>query len=236
MRLLAGWLILVVVSCSTMPEASAPRTAVRVLSHTHSIQTDIRPRYSITGELINESDVPVYSAQVQAKYFDSLDRSLAEMSTTAALRLLQPGQRSPFFITLSADTPLLQSVERYELLVTSSATPPSSGEVVPLTVASHRLELATSQTSRALTIAGDVTNSSGAAVDDVALVATIYDQQGRITNYGHSSAVGPDIAPRHDLGSGQTAPFAVRTGLSGEDNDTRLPDGYTYTIQAEGYR
>jgi hypothetical protein len=230
------WLILLLVSCGSIPEPPAPHTTIRIVSHTYTIQPDIRSRYSITGELVNESATPRYSAQVQARYYDGLDHPLAEMSNMAALQLMQPGQRNPFFIILSADTPLLQSVEHYDLFVSSSTTPPKSTEVVPLKVASHRLQVSSTQTREVLSIAGEVTNTSGVLLNKVVIVGTIYDQQGRISRYSHSAVLGPEDAPQESLGIGETARFAISTGLKPEESDARLPDGYSYTVQAEGYR
>lgn len=236
MRLSVLWVVFLLVSCGSVPQPPALPPVVRVVSHKHTIESDIRSRYSITGELVNESAAPVYNTLVQARYYDGLDRPLAEMSTKATLQLMLPGQRSPFFITLSADTPLLQAVERYDLFVVSSVTPLQSIDVVPLKVANHRLQVTSTQPSGALEIAGEVTNTSGESITSVVIVGTIYDQQGQIFKYRHSTVLGSADALQDGLGIGETAQFAFSSGLQPEGSSAGLPSGYTYTVQAEGYK
>lgn len=236
MRFHVLWLALLLVSCTTLQVPPTSGSTLRIVSHTHTIVSDIRPRYSITGELINDSGTPVYSAQIQAKYFDDLDRPLGEMSTTAALQMIEPGQRSPFFITLSADMSLLESVKYYNLTVISNTTPPESGDVVPLKITMYRLQLPSSQERANLVIIGEVTNTSGAQISHVRIIETVYDERGQISSYDHISMLGQIESPQEGLGIGETAPFVLRTSVVSQGSIAQLPDGYTYTVQAEGYK
>lgn len=228
-------IMLLLAACSPVAEQTTSHTAVRIVSHTPSIHTNQRSRHLITGEVINASTKPVYHVQIQAKYFDGLERPLAEMTTIAALQLLQPGQRSPFSIVLSADLPLISSIEHYDLIVASSAAPTESAEVHPLTIADPHVEVADLQTSQTVSIAGEVTNTSKVAVGSLRVVGTVYDERGDIVAYGHSEVLAADAVTHQSLSIKETTQFSLSTGLHVDESTSELPDGYSFIVQAEGY-
>lgn len=172
---------------------------------------------TVLGEVVNAGAVDLERVVAQIALYDAADRLLASQSTTVALDVLAPGQRSPFAVLFT------QAPERYASYQATvlSAVPAYVGtrqrELEPVDVT---LDQSTAGLAR---LSGRVRNTGAVEAFDVSVVATLYDPLGRVVGTRSMATDPPVIA----FGGGEAA-FQIEL----------VPAGpvASYTVQVQGRR
>jgi LysM repeat protein len=141
----------------------------------------------VLGEVVNEGEFPAADLQVQIDF-------PAGLSIPAWVQppLLPAGARAPF-AALVREAPELESVPA----VSIAGGAPLAG------IGSHYLDLAVSTAAATIeedlvSITGAITNTGTLNAVSIAVVATFYDAQGRVSGYSQALLPGP-LAPGDEL-------------------------------------
>ncbi|HNS01747.1 MAG TPA: FxLYD domain-containing protein [Anaerolineae bacterium] len=172
---------------------------------------------TVLGEVVNASASDLEQVVVQIALYDDADRLLASQSTTVALDVLAPGQRSPFAVLFT------QAPERYASYQATvlSAVPAYLGtrqrQLEPVDVT---LDQSTTGMAR---LSGRLRNNGAVEAFDVSVVATLYDPLGRVVGTRSMAADPPVIA----FGGGE-ATFQIELVPAGPVS--------SYTVQVQARR
>lgn len=173
---------------------------------------------TVLGEVVNASASDLEQVVVQIALYDDADRLLASQSTTVALDVLAPGQRSPFAVLFT------QAPERYASYQATvlSAVPAYVGtrqrQLEPVDVT-----LDQQSTAGMARLSGRLRNNGAVEAFDVSVVATLYDPLGRVVGTRSMAADPPVIA----FGGGE-ATFQIELVPAGPVS--------SYTVQVQARR
>lgn len=173
---------------------------------------------TVLGEVVNASASDLEQVVVQIALYDDADRLLASQSTTVALDVLAPGQRSPFAVLFT------QAPERYASYQATvlSAVPAYVGtrqrQLEPVDVT-----LDQQSTAGMARLSGRLRNNGVVEAFDVSVVATLYDPLGRVVGT-RSMAVDPPVIA---FGGGE-ATFQIELVPAGPVS--------SYTVQVQARR
>jgi hypothetical protein len=189
------------------PPAAADALQVRSVTVKRSSTSSLR----LEGEIVNATPVPVYSVQVTARFLDDAGQLAATNDAYAMLSRIDPGQRSPFRLSLSNPPATLAS---YSLGLDGNDS----------SILDYRQAQIVSSSVRdnfGVEVFGDVRNPEASELRSVEVVIAFYDGAGNVV------AVDNGFASPSSLAGGVTAPYRVSTF-----------EQFTYAtmhVQAEGY-
>lgn len=183
---------------------------------THSGYINDQGYFYVVGEVQNVGDVPVGNIQVNATFYDANATEIAVGSGYAKLETLLPARKAPFAITLYSGNLSLQ-VYSYNLSIASF----SIVENKPLDL--EILSNSSSYEYPVFHVSGTIKNIGAKETTFVRVVATFYDENGKVVdallNYSSPSSILP----------GETASF--ETVISG----TNAAKVHHYILEAESY-
>ena len=197
------------------PESLIPsRGDIEVLSHNGYMVSDMTGTYAVVvGEVQNRGRDTLRYVKITATLYDSEDNILATHYTYAQIKVLLPGQKSPFiFIKLS-------SAERYGLEITES-TPTTDEPYRDFEILSHTSSIDDDGDYR---VTGEIKNRGAQEATHTEVIATFYDASGEVVG----ASVIATVEPR-DLSAGETASF----DLQATPRET-ASDIATYALQVQ---
>lgn len=168
----------------------------------------------IVGEVSNEGEQDLENVQVMVRLLDDAGHSVNETHLWTATNVVAAGSKSPF-ATLVVPAPI---VEVSPIAVIESAT-----SIVNLGNRYHDFEVADAKISikgAQAIISGKIVNIGDKNASEVALVVTLYDEEGNVTGY-HKSFMDESFA------AGKSVPFEIQV----------LPPGgmvHNYALQVQG--
>jgi LysM repeat protein len=150
----------------------------------------------LLGEVVNGSEQPVENVQVTVDLLDAAGNVLQSQPAWTASSVIRPDGRSPFGV-LAVEAPA--DFDHATATITAGNGVSNLG--------SRYLELVVTETEwieeeGVKRLSGEVQNEGAAVATDVAVVATFYDVDGRVTGY-IQHRLGEDLAP------GASNPFTV---------------------------
>lgn len=187
---------------------------VKILSHNGYTVSDMTGTYAVVvGEVQNMGRDALSYVKITAALYDSENNILATDYTYAQIKVLLPGQKSPFiFIKLS-------SAERYGLEVTKS-TLTTEEPYREFEILSHSSFIDDDGDYR---VTGEIKNTGAQEATDTEVIATFYDANGEVVG----ASVIATVEPR-DLSAGQTASFDLQV-----TPDKIASEIATYTLQVQ---
>lgn len=213
------WCIIAVVVLSgcagSVPKSLIPSGGdVKILSHNGYMVSDMIGTYAIVvGEVQNTGKDVLRYVKITATLYDSEDNILATHYTYAQIKVLLPGQKSPFiFIKLS-------SAERYGLEVTEFR-PTTDEPYRDFEILSHSSFIDDDGHYR---VTGELKNTGTRSANDTEVIATFYDASGEVVGASVIATVDPRHVPR-----GETASFDVQATPKETASDIA-----TYALQVQ---
>ena len=149
----------------------------------------------LLGEVVNEGDYPAANVQLQIDLHGASGNALGSVPAWSALPLLPAGAKAPFGV-------LVREGPAGDVQPAVAVT---GGEALG-DIGSHYLDLAAIGVEATLdagrvTLDGTVANQGQSMADQIVVVATFYDAQGRVSGYAQQT-LDEALAP------GATAPFS----------------------------
>lgn len=156
----------------------------------------------IVGEVRNDLSDVVQFVQIVGRFYDSNGLLIDTDFTYTDLDLLRPGEKSPFRLIIS-DESVAQRIDNYTLAVnwdTVFADPAALAAATVLTIqeGEHRMN-----DNGWYEIVGEVVNGGTDDTEFVKVVATFYDETGRVIDTDFTYADPTDVP------AGQSAPFEL---------------------------
>jgi hypothetical protein len=150
--------------------------------------------YYIVGEVQNVGSQPQKYVEIIATFYSSNGTMVGTDYTYADLDVINPGCKSPFWLIFTETTQIPQ-IDHYTLTVSSSVAT-SLPENLNILSSSSYVSI-----SGNLHVIGEIQNLGSGNATFVRLIATFYDQTGKVvgSDYTYSNP--------YDLASGQKAPF-----------------------------
>lgn len=184
----------------TTPTTAGSNGNVSILSSSQ-IRSEFGSTY-IVGEVRNDLSDVVQFVQIVGRFYDSNGLLIDTDFTYTDLDLLRPGEKSPFRLIIS-DESVAQRVDNYTLAVNWDpvfADPSAVAAATVLTIqeGEHRInEFGWYE------IVGEVVNGGTDDTEFVKVVATFYDETGRVidTDFTYTDPT--------DVPAGQSAPFEL---------------------------
>jgi hypothetical protein len=169
--------------------------------------------YFVLGEVVNDSDQPIYAVELEIEYRDGQGRVLATDEGAVPLSRVEPGATAPFVDTrYGAPEGIAQATVRV-----SRWSPESSLRYQPLTVLGTTARNGIS----GVVVTGQARNDSGRPLSSVKLVTSFRNAAGDVVG------VYFDYPVTGSLPAGQTIDFTVETFDS-------TMDGHAVHVQGEG--
>lgn len=155
----------------------------------------------VFGEVRNESGEPVKDVVVRASFYDEEGGLLGEYQRQAELRVINPGESSPFEI-IYLDSKTSGAVANYTLAATGNTTE-AKEKSLKIVSSNSRLDLLGVYYINAL-----VRNEGQETTTNSLLIATLYDKDGRVIAIGKALAEvgGPNIS---DVPPQSSAAFSI---------------------------
>jgi hypothetical protein len=155
----------------------------------------------VFGEVRNDSGEPVKDVVVRASFYDKDGGPLGQYQRQAELRVINPGESSPFEI-IYLDSKTSGTVANYTLAATGNTTE-AKEKSLKIVSSNSRLDLLGVYYINAL-----VTNEGKETTTNSILIATLYDKDGKVIAIGKALAEvgGPDIS---DVPPQSSAAFSV---------------------------
>lgn len=209
---LLGILVSIIGSISSV---KAPPQIV-ILSHTGYI--DLLGFYNVVGEVQNTGDQAARYVEIIATFYNSSNVVVGTSFTYSDVSVLSPERKSPFRILL-ADTTQVLKTDHYSLNVdfTPAASLPQGLEILSHSSYTDTLDF--------IHIVGEVKNIGNAIATYVQVIATCYDDTGKVVEEGFT------FSNPNDIEAGQTAPFEIL--ITGENKE--LVTSYTLTAESTQY-
>jgi hypothetical protein len=157
----------------------------------------------IVGEVRNDLSDLVEFVQIVGTFYDSAGVLIDTDYTYTDLDYLRPGEKSPFTLIIS-DESVAQRIDSYTLSVNWDPVFADSSAVAAAAVLTIEQGEQRINQYGWYEIVGQVVNGGSEATEFVKVVATFYDETGRVidTDYTYTDP--------SDLASGQSAPFEIR--------------------------
>jgi len=126
----------------------------------------------IVGEIINNLEVPLNQINVHVTLLDEDGRLIAIKETSSLVNTIMPGMKSPFDLVLTDNE--AKKTKSYSLELDYKVSPPKN----------QAIDITESELSRDnynnLMITGTVTNRGDITANTVAVIATLYDNEGNV--------------------------------------------------------
>jgi hypothetical protein len=228
--LLFGALVLLLMCITTEPAATAtpsrimlPLIQVPGLRVQNSAVWKVEPNangthaWIITGEIRNELPHTSYEVQVTATFYDPDMQAIKTVKIVAYSWGIFPGERRPFRL-LGCGIP--DTTQQVLLSAEGTPVPPYGPERLPFTVLSQEVELSPYIPFTHI-ITGTVRNDQKFSLEPVEMLATFYDEQGRVVGVGRGGLFANGL-----LAPGETMTYEMGAVVR---------DEYTHvTVQGEG--
>lgn len=140
----------------------------------------------IIGEVRNDVQVNVNRARITATFYNAQGEIIDEAAVSTLIGLLEPGQRSPFIISLP------KPPEMWEYSLRATAYPTDAQPQGGLTIVKDR---AYEDEAGFYHISGEVKNNGERPASFVQVVVSLYDKWGKIINAGFVYTQPPTIEP-----------------------------------------
>lgn len=192
--------------------STPPQQSLKILSH--SAYIDIFGCLHVVGELQNEGSQNTERNKVTVTFYDAEGNLLATASSYSFLTIIRPDQKSPFEISLT----LSESWVTYELDCEVQTT---EKETYNLEFNDVSLEQEDGGWGHLI---GKVTNVGKETLDGVSIVATFYDQLGKVVDASTTFCGMPQLRPE------ESSAFVMIL-------DTRVTNNMEkYSLEAEGFK
>jgi hypothetical protein len=184
----------------TTPATAGSNGNVSILSSSQ-IRSEFGSTY-IVGEVRNDLSDVVQFVQIVGRFYDSNDLLIDTDFTYTNLDLLRPGEKSPFRLIIS-DESVAQRIDNYTLSVNWDpvfADPSAVAAATVLTIQEGEQRI---NDLGWYEIVGEVVNGGTDDTEFVKVVATFYDETGRVidTDFTYTDPT--------DVPAGQSAPFEL---------------------------
>ena len=126
----------------------------------------------IVGEIKNNLDVPLNQINVQVTLLDENKHLIAIRETSSLVNIIMPGMKGPFDLVLTNDE--AKKMKSYSLELDYKVSPPKN-QVIDITES----ELSRDKYNNLL-ITGIVINRGDITANNVAVIATLYDNEGNV--------------------------------------------------------
>ncbi|TLY06570.1 MAG: hypothetical protein E6K88_08010, partial [Thaumarchaeota archaeon] len=152
----------------------------------------------ILGEIKNESDHSMRNVLITISFYDREENLLDEFTRVPALRVINPGESSPFEI-LFTDQKAVDDVANFTMLATGQTTELKEKQLKIIS-ANSRLDLLGTYYIYAV-----ARNEGQESATNAIMIATLYDKDGRVIAIGNALAeAGPGSS---NITAGSRAPF-----------------------------
>jgi hypothetical protein len=152
------------------------------------------------GEIRNESDAAVGNVLITVSFYDRAGNLLDEFPRAPALRVINPGESSPFEI-LYIDQKTVDMVANYTISATGQETEPKEKQLKIIS-SNSRLDLLGTYYINAA-----ARNEGQDTATNAIMIATLYDKDGRVVAIGKALAeAGPGSS---NMTPGSRAPFGI---------------------------
>jgi len=178
----------------TLVEVKATNGEVNILSHTGYL--DSLGYYHVVGEVENVGDVALNFVKITATFYDESETVVGTDFTFTELDSLLAGRKSPFDLFL-LDTTQSMKVDHYSLAVTYLVTSPKPIGLEILSSSSYIDGIGW------MHIVGEIKNIGTVKATYVKIVATCYDEMGKVVSADFTFSDPSDINPA------QRAPFEI---------------------------
>lgn len=207
-------LFLLLIVCVPLPVNAAPQIEI-LNSHTSYI--DSIGYFNVVGEVHNVGDQAAEDVGVTATFYNVGDDVVGTWFNHIALPVLLPDRKSPFRVEF-VDVPQSALVDHYSLEVEFTPT-----DSIPkqLQITSHDSSIVIGY----MEINGEVENTGDSTATTVSVIATCYDETGKVVQ------VGGAYANPVDIGTNQKGTFTIL--LDYENTD--LINSYVLTAASENY-
>ena len=174
--------------------------------------------FHIVGEIQNNSSIPLNQVVVTATFFAEDGRILDIINTDSILETIPAGKKGPFDLIYFSDKVSL--INQYSLDV----------KYKPANYKTESLEIVSAQDRRDLVdnfiITGRVVNHDYRTANTVVVIATLYDQEGKVV------AAGRAFTEPQYLRGGEGAPFLVSVT---DKSQSRKAKDYSLIVESEEY-
>lgn len=126
----------------------------------------------IVGEIQNNLEVPLNQISVFVSLYDEYNNIIATKETSSLVNTIMPGMKGPFDLVLTNGE--AKQIKSYSLELDYKVSPPKN-QVIDIT----NSELSRDNHNN-LMITGTVTNKGDITANTVAVIATLYDDQGNV--------------------------------------------------------
>ena len=126
----------------------------------------------IVGEIKNNLDVPLNQINVHVTLLDENKHLIAIRETSSLVNIIMPGMKGPFDLVLTNDE--AKKIKSYSLELDYKVSPPKN-QVIDITES----ELSRDKYNNLL-ITGIVINRGDITANNVAVIATLYDNEGNV--------------------------------------------------------
>jgi hypothetical protein len=182
----------------------------------HSGRINDDGNFAVVGEVNNTGDTTLQSISINATFYDSDGKYIAEVPGISKLDFLLPGRKAPFEIVLSNPLDSLK-VHNYTVEIANYQT--SLDRVQGLEILSHASDI----TLNVYRITGQVKNVGLDSTTFTRVIATFYNESDYVI------ATRQNASNPSGLGSGQIAPFDISL------NSTLTQNISYYTLTAESF-
>jgi hypothetical protein len=191
--------------------------------HNQSSFVDESKILHVLGEVKNESDAPVKDVLIKASFYDNAGKLIDEFEREPALQVMNVGESSPFEV-LYTDARTVGNVANFTLSAVGNVTEAKEKQLKILS-ANSRLDLLGTYF-----VNGLARNNGQKNATNTILVATLYDNDGRVIAVGKALA---EASPgSSDIAPGREAPFSV---LFTDKSQTYKTARYSLMAESDQY-
>jgi hypothetical protein len=167
-----------------------------IILENHSSYISSEGTLYVVGEVENVGDKDIKYVQITATFYDEYNTAVDTETTYSGLTVIPPGSRSPFQLSI-IDENQIQKIHNYSLVVSSySGVTQSLPKTLMILSNSSYISV-----GGLLNIVGEVKNNGSGECTFTRVMATCYDDNGKVVCIDIGYTAPFDIAP------GKTAPF-----------------------------
>lgn len=192
--------------------------------HHQSLFLDETRILHVLGEVKNESGVPIKDVILTASFRNSDGIFLGNYSRSSELRVINPGESSPFEI-LFLDQTTSNNVANFTLSATAQEASTLKEKQLIIVSSNSRLDLLGTYYINAL-----IRNEGGEAATNAILIATLYDRNDNVLVIG--KALAEAIPGSSDIPSGSQAAFGIAIT---EKSQTSKISRYSLVVDSDQY-
>ena len=154
----------------------------------------------VLGEIKNESDTAMGNVRIAISFYDREGNLLDEFQRVPALRVINPGESSPFEI-LYIDQQTVDSVANFTMSATGQTTDPKE-KLLKIISSNSRLDVL-----GIYYINAAARNEGQETATNAIIIATLYDRDGRVVAVSKALAEGGQGSS--NMTAGSQAPFGI---------------------------